>query len=59
MSTMAGVTLFHIGLATPASTVIQIIICTVFYIKTRKTNNSFTATRNLEIKEKRSEYFRA
>lgn len=36
VSNMAGVTLFHIGLATPASTIIQIIICTVYYLKTRK-----------------------
>lgn len=31
VSRMAGVTLFHIGLATPASTVVQIVICTVSY----------------------------
>lgn len=32
MSKTADVTLFKIGLATPASTVVQIILCTVFYI---------------------------
>ena len=31
VSRMAEVTLFHIGLATPASTVVQIVICTVSY----------------------------
>lgn len=31
-SKIADVTLFQIGLATPASTVVQIILCTLFYL---------------------------
>lgn len=37
MSKQAGVTLFEIGLATPASTVIQIILCALFFHYVRQT----------------------
>ncbi|MBR5229056.1 MAG: MATE family efflux transporter [Firmicutes bacterium] len=36
ISKQAGATLFHIGLATPASTVIQIILCGVYFIIIKK-----------------------
>ena len=36
MSRTANVTLFKIGLATPASTVAQILVCTVFFLHLRK-----------------------
>ena len=32
VSKMKGVTLFHIGLATPASTIVQIIICCIYFV---------------------------
>ena len=36
MSTLEPVSLFHIGLATPCSTVLQIILCLLFYRRLRK-----------------------
>lgn len=36
VSRIAGVSLFYIGLATPASTVVQIILCVIFLIITEK-----------------------
>ena len=32
VSKMKGVTLFHIGLATPASTIVQIIFCCIYFL---------------------------
>lgn len=39
VNNIAGSTLFHIGLATPASTVIQIIMCIIYMILITKNNN--------------------
>lgn len=36
MSKLADVTLFKIGLATPCSTVVQIVLCTVYFLHLRK-----------------------
>jgi Na+-driven multidrug efflux pump len=36
MSTLEPVSLFHIGLATPCSTVLQIILCLLFYRRLQK-----------------------
>lgn len=37
----AGANLFHIGLATPASSLVQIILCGVFFIITRRKQKNF------------------
>lgn len=37
----AGANLFHIGLATPASSLVQIILCSVFFIITRRKQKNF------------------
>lgn len=47
VSKIPGATLFHIGLATPASTVLQLIICGVFFVyllKKEKKNSMLPAS---------------
>ena len=36
VSRIAGVTLFHIGLATPASTFVQIVLCAFYFLHLKK-----------------------
>ncbi|MFI3116246.1 MAG: MATE family efflux transporter [Clostridia bacterium] len=45
-STLPNTTLFLIGLATPSSTFIEIILCVIFYIKTKKGVNALTKAHN-------------
>lgn len=40
MSRMAGVTLFKIGLATPSSSLVQILLCIIYFIVTEKKRKS-------------------
>jgi len=40
MSRQAGVTLFEIGLATPCSTIVQIILCVVYFYRLRRIQKS-------------------
>ena len=44
VSKIAGVSLFYIGLATPASTIIQIILCGIYFVMCKK-KNSFPSIR--------------
>ena len=39
VSRRPGVTLFHVGLATPCSTMVQIVLCTALYLRLRKKNS--------------------
>ena len=51
MSKTAGVTLFRVGLATPASTVVQIILCVIYFallnneFSIRGKDNSYSITK--------------
>ena len=40
MSRQSWATLFHIGLSTPASTVVQILLCTAYFLHLRRIQNA-------------------